>query len=378
MDRQYEHVFVGHPDHHGFVSHYSGERADPMDEKGIGKTEDRIKTGNQGIRKYLMERCLIGVDLGGTNIRMGIVTPEGHIVKKIQYSTDMSGGGRAMMEALASRLEEFAREAVQRDLSRIRIGIGVAGPVDMRRGVLIAPPNLPDLHQFPLRAFLQERISLSVAIENDANAFTLGEGWKGAARGCFHYCGITLGTGVGGGVVVAEKILHGADGMGGEVGHVVLNPEGPLCGCGGKGCLEVYASGNGIRRMALEAIERSGGKGILHLSKDGLQRLTSEQVFEAAQKGDELALKVFNEMGRYLGLGLVTLVNLFNPEKIVIGGKVSRAWDYFIRSAREAVRQRAMKGQRETVQIVRAECGDDAGMLGAAYAALHRNNGIME
>ncbi len=319
-----------------------------------------------------MELLLIGVDLGGTNIRMGVVTPDGQIVKKIQYPTDMFRGGRALMEALTSRLEDFAREGAGGNLFRMRVGIGVAGPIDMKKGILIAPPNLPDLHLFPLKTFLQERISFPVAIENDANAFALGEGWKGATRGCLHYCSITLGTGVGGGVVIAGKILHGADGMGGEVGHMVLNPDGPLCGCGGKGCLEVYASGNGIRRMALEAIEKRGWQGSHPQSRGDFKNLSSEEVFEAAQKGDDTALGVLNEMGRYLGLGLVNLVNLFNPEKIVIGGKVSRAWDYFIRSARDVVWQRAMKGQRERVEIVRAECGDDAGMLGAAYAALHQ------
>ncbi|MBS3905793.1 MAG: ROK family protein [Syntrophaceae bacterium] len=317
-----------------------------------------------------MEQYLVGVDVGGTNMRMGIVTPDGRILKKIQYPTDMSRGGLAMMEGLVSRIQDFVRKGTRGVRSEIRVGIGVAGPIDMRRGVLIAPPNLPDLHGFPLREFLQEKISLSTAIENDANAFTLGEGWKGAARGCLHYCGITLGTGVGGGIVVAGNILHGAEGLGGEVGHMALNPEGPLCGCGGRGCLEVYASGSGIRRMILEAIEKSDGKGIVHKSKEGLRKITSEEVFEAAQKGDETALKVFNEMGSYLGLGLVNLVNLFNPEKIVIGGKVSRAWNFFIEKAKEVVWQRAMKGQREKVEIVQADCGDDAGILGAAYAAL--------
>jgi len=316
------------------------------------------------------EPFLIGVDVGGTNIRMGIVTPDGRILKKIQYPTDMSRGGMTMMERLVSRLQDFIQGEMGGVHSEIRIGIGIAGPIDLRRGVLIAPPNLPDLNGFRLREFLKERISLPIAIENDANAFTLGEGWKGAARGCLHYCGITLGTGVGGGIVVAGKILHGAEGMGGEVGHMVLNPEGPLCGCGGRGCLEVYGSGSGIRRMALEAIEKGEGLEILKRSGRNIGKVTSEEVFEAAQKGDETALKVFNEMGRYLGLGLVNLVNLFNPEKIVVGGKVSRAWDYFIERAKEVVWQRAMKGQREKVQIVQAECGDDAGMLGAAYAAL--------
>lgn len=317
-----------------------------------------------------MEPFLIGVDVGGTNIRMGIVRPDGRILKKIQYPIDMSRGGLTVMEELASRLQDFIQGEAGGGQSESRIGIGVAGPIDMKRDVLVAPPNLPGLHEFRLREFFEERISLPIAIENDANAFTLGEGWKGAARGCLHYCGITLGTGVGGGIVVAGKILHGADGMGGEVGHMVLNPEGPLCGCGGRGCLEVYSSGRGIRRMALEAIEKGEGLEILERSGRDIDKVTSEEVFEAAQKGDETALKVFNEMGRYLGLGLVNLVNLFNPEKIVIGGKVSRAWDYFIRSATEGVHQRAMKGQREKVEIVRAECGDDAGILGAAYAAL--------
>ncbi|MBS3917676.1 MAG: ROK family protein [Deltaproteobacteria bacterium] len=317
-----------------------------------------------------MEQYLVGVDAGGTNIRMGIVTPDGRIFKKTQYPMDMSRGSLAMMDELASRIQGVIQEGTPGVLSEIRIGIGVAGPIDMRRDVLVAPPNLPGLHEFRLREFFQEKFSLPIAIENDANAFTLGEGWKGAARGCRHYIGITLGTGVGGGIVVAGKILHGADGMGGEVGHMVLNPEGPLCGCGGRGCLEVYASGSGIRRMVLEAIKKGEGKETLKRNRGDLQKITSEEVFEAAQEGDETALNVFNEMGGYLGLGLVNLVNLFNPEKIVIGGKVSRAWDYFIRSATEVVHQRAMKGQRGKVEIVRAECGDDAGILGAAYAAL--------
>ncbi len=317
-----------------------------------------------------MEGVSVGVDFGGTNVRIGLVTPEGQILKKIQYPTDSFKGSWAMMETLASRLEDVIREVANSELSCIRIGIAIAGPIDRRRGVLISPPNLPELNGFPIRDFFQKRISHPIAIENDANAFTLGEGWKGAARGCSHYCGITLGTGVGGGVVVSGRILLGADGMAGEVGHMVLNPEGPKCGCGGRGCLEVYASGKGIKRMALEAVEGSEGEGTLLRQKiEHLQEITSEDVFKAAQDGDKLAQKVFHEMGRYLGLGLVNLTNLFNPERIVIGGKVSRAWNYFIQSARDVLFEGAMKGQRERVEIVRAACGDDAGILGAAYAA---------
>lgn len=320
-----------------------------------------------------MDRFLIGVDMGGTNVRMGIVTPEGKVLKKVQYRTDISKGGLALFERLVSNLKDLVQENFKESNQLIGIGIGVAGPIDMKKGLIMEPPNLPGLKGFPLRDFLRGKISSPIAIENDANAFTLGEGWVGAAKGCKHYCGITLGTGVGGGIVVAGKILHGVEGMAGEVGHMVINPKGPLCGCGGRGCLEVYASGTGIRRMALEAIEKGKGKGILKWSGGDPQQMTSENIFEAAQSGDITAKKIFNEMGKSLGLGLINLIHLFNPEKIVIGGKVSRAWDYFIGSVMEVVQERSMKGPREKLQIVKAKCGDDAGMLGAAYSALKKH-----
>jgi glucokinase len=320
-----------------------------------------------------MDRFLIGVDMGGTNVRMGIVTPEGKVLKKVQYRTDISKGGLALFERLVSNLKDLVQENFKESNQLIGIGIGVAGPIDMKKGLIMEPPNLPGLKGFPLRDFLREKISSSIAIENDANAFTLGEGWVGAAKGCKHYCGITLGTGVGGGIVVAGKILHGVEGMAGEVGHMVINPKGPLCGCGGRGCLEVYASGTGIRRMALEAIEKGKGKGILKWSGGDPQQMTSANIFEAAKSGNVTAKRIFNEMGKHLGLGLINLIHLFNPEKIVIGGKVCRAWDYFIGSVMEIVQERSMKGPREKLEIVKAKCGDDAGMLGAAYSALKKH-----
>ncbi len=302
---------------------------------------------------------LIGIDLGGTNVRIGVITPQGEILKKIQYPTVRAKGATGMMEDLVSRIEDLVIPVISEGTPpEVRIGLGVPGPIDLKRGVLIEPPNLPELHGFPLRDFLEGRIPFPLVLENDANAFTLGEGWVGAARGALHYCGITLGTGVGGGVVIEGKILRGRDGFGGEVGHMILDPEGPPCGCGGRGCLEVYASGTGVRRMALKVFQKGG------------EDLTSEEVFNAAQRGERWACDVFREMGGYLGLGLVNLTNLFNPERIVIGGKVAAAWDYFIPAAMEVLQKRAMRGQRESVEIVQAKCGDDAGMIGAAYAAL--------
>jgi len=317
-----------------------------------------------------MEQFLMGVDIGGTNVRIGIVTPGGRILKKIEYDTDLSKGGLAFFEKLISHLKNLVRNDLRSSHSLIGIGIGIAGIIDMKRGIISYSPNLKDLKGFRLGDLLAKKLSFPIVIENDANAFALGEGWMGAARGARHYCGITLGTGVGGGVVSDGKILHGREGMAGEVGHMVIDPEGLSCGCGGRGCLEVYASGTGIKRMALEAIEKQKGGGILKWSKEDPYQITSEEVFKAAQLGDKTAKEIFKRMGEYLGLGLINLIHLFNPEKIVVGGKVAGAWCFFIRSVMKTIQERSMKGSREKVKIVQAKCGDEAGILGAAYSAL--------
>jgi glucokinase len=308
--------------------------------------------------------------LGGTNVRIGIVTPTGRILKKEEYALDPSRGGLNIVEGLVSNLKNLLQKRIGKNNQLLGIGIGIAGAIDMKRGRMINSPNIPDLNGFGIREFIQKRMSSPIAIENDANAFALGEGWVGAAKGSKDYCGITLGTGVGGGIVINGEILHGSGGMASEVGHMVIDPEGPLCGCGGKGCLEIYASATGIRRMALEAIEKGKGGEILKRAGGKVEEITSEKVFEAAQSGDKAAQKIFNEMGRFLGLGLVNLIHLFDPEKIVIGGKASRAWDSFIKTTMEVVTERAMEGSREKVKIVQAKCGDDAGILGAAYVSL--------
>jgi glucokinase len=318
----------------------------------------------------IMSSVLIGVDLGGTNVRIGMVTPTGRVLNKEEYALDSSQGGLKLVEELVSNLKNLLQKRVGKNNQLLGIGIGIAGAIDVKKGRIINSPNIPNLNGFGIREFIKKRISSPIAIENDANAFVLGEGWVGAAKGSKDYCGITLGTGVGGGIVTNGEIVHGSRGMAGEVGHMVIDREGVLCGCGGKGCLEVYASAAGIKRMALEAIERGEGGEILRRTGGKAEEVTSEKVFEAARSGDEVARKIFREMGRFLGLGLVNLIHLFDPEKIVIGGKASRAWDFFIKTTMEVVMERAMEGSREKVKIVRAKCGDDAGMLGAAYACL--------
>jgi glucokinase len=317
-----------------------------------------------------MAEVLVGVDLGGTNVRIGVVTPKGRVLKKEEYALNPSRRGVHIVEGFVSNLKDFIQKRLGKNNQLLGIGIGIAGAIDMKKGKIINSPNIPDLNGFGIREFIKKRISSPIAIENDANAFALGEGWVGAAKGSKYYCGITLGTGVGGGIVINGEILHGSGGMASEVGHMVIDPEGPLCGCGGRGCLEVYASATGIKRMALEAIEKEEGGEIVRRAGGKVEGVTSEKVFEAAQSGDEAAQKIFHEMGRSLGLGLVNLIHLFDPEKIVIGGKASRAWNSFIKTTMEVVMERAMEGSREKVKIVQARCGDDAGILGAAYVSL--------
>jgi len=317
-----------------------------------------------------MGRIFVGVDFGGTNVRLGTVSHKGRVLKKEEYALEPSQEGLPIVEGLVSNLKSFIRKRVSKSDELLGIGIGMAGAIDMKKGRVVNSPNIPSLNGFSILESLKKRISFPIAIENDANAFALGEGWVGAARGCKDYCGITLGTGVGGGIVIDGEILHGSGGMASEVGHMVIDPEGSLCGCGGKGCLEVYASATGITRMALEAVERGEGKEILKKAGGQLEAVTSEKVFEAAQSGDKAAQRTFQQMGRCLGLGLVTLIHLFDPEKIVIGGKVSRAWDFFMKTTREVVIERSMRGSRGKVRILRARCGDDAGILGAAYVSL--------
>ena len=322
-----------------------------------------------------MGRVLVGVDLGGTNVRIGIVSPKGRVLKKEEYPLDLSQGGLKIVEGLISNLENFVQKKIGKNDQLLGIGMGIAGAMDMKKGRIINSPNIPDLNGFGIREFIQKRMQSPIAIENDANAFALGEGWVGAAKGSSYYCGITLGTGVGGGIVINEEILHGSGGKASEVGHMVVDPEGPLCGCGGRGCLEVYASATGIKRMAMEAIAKGEGAGIVKRAGGKVEEVTAEKVFEAAQSGDKAAQKIFHKMGRFLGLGIVNLIHLFDPEKIVIGGKASRAWDSFIKTTMEVVMERVMEGSREKVEIVQAKCGDDAGVLGAAFVALKKHGG---
>jgi glucokinase len=246
------------------------------------------------------------------------------------------------------------------------VGVGIPGAVLVKEGIVTQAPNIPSLGGLPIRSMLQERIQVPCFLENDANAIALGEFWQGAGRGYKHICCLTLGTGTGGGVIIDGELLHGADGMAAELGHIAVQAEGAPCNCGSRGCLETFASANGILRILSYELTLQSRSSLTSIPRENI---TPEVVYAHARKGDAIARLVLERAGVGLGVGLASLVNMLNPEVIVIGGGVSAAWDILIPPAIEMMKRRAFRQMAARVKIVRAETADDAGIYGCAYLA---------
>jgi len=314
-----------------------------------------------------MEEVIIAVDLGGTNVRVAAVTPQGGILDKLIFTTEALQGRERVTENILSKIHEFLRTFPEEEFEVTGGGFGIPGAIALDRGIVSQSPNLPGWENFDIRSRLQKGLDMPIFVENDANASTLGEGWLGAARGVKEFCCLTLGTGVGGGIVLNGDIWHGAAGKAGEIGYMVIDMDGPPCQCGNRGCLEAFASGSAIKRMAIEAIRANEKTDLVERCGGELDTITSKMVYESARSGDPLSRRIFHQMGTYLGVGLANLVNLLNVELMVIGGRVSEAWDLFIESVRGELEKRALGSMGKRVKVEKARCGDDAGILGAAY-----------
>lgn len=308
---------------------------------------------------------VFAADLGGTHLRAGIVNRNGRIHHQLKRSTPQAEKPNEIVRALVAGARE-CESSVSKIGGRITaVSVAVPGTVDVDNGVVIKAPNVPCLDGFRLAAALESELQWRAMLENDANAAAVGEMWQGAGRGYSSLVCITLGTGVGGGIILNNELWRGADGSAAEVGHMAVDPfDGVPCTCGSRGCLEVYASATAIVRMTREARPRYP-KSMLHTTED----LTARIVYEAGVAGDELAVEVFRRMGVYLGIGIASLINLLNPEIIVIGGGVASGWRLFERHMRQQVTERAFPLPARRVKILPAECGDDAGLLGAARLA---------
>src|SRR5688500_15268850 len=315
-------------------------------------------------------RLICAFDLGGTNLRAAIIDETGQIISRVHHETPQAAKSadeivRALLAAARKCESELSdRGAIQ------AASVVVPGLVNSSNKLVIQVPAIPCLDNFALKEVLAKELGWPVVLENDANAAALGEMWMGAARGCRTIICITLGTGVGGGIILDGKLWRGADGSAGEVGHTPVDPQGGVkCKCGSTGCLEMFASGTAIVRLTREALPRHPHS---ILGGDGL---SAKEVFEAGMKGDTLALEVFERMGRSLGIGIANLLNLLNPEVVVIGGKVANAWPLFGEALQQEIRLRAFPLPAKSVRIVPAECGDDAGLLGAAKLAFDELRG---
>ena len=310
-------------------------------------------------------KLVFAADLGGTHLRVALVDQTGKILSQVKRETPSGPKPECIVEAIINCVRELSSSHSD---DVVAASVVVPGTVDKENTRVVQAPNLPALDHFGLKQALEEGLGLPVLLENDANAAAVGEAWLGAARGACNVICITLGTGVGGGIILDGKLCRGTDGSAGELGHTTIDPfNGPQCKCGNTGCLEMFASATAIVRMTREANGRFP-QTILHD-----KCLTAARVYCAAKEGDELALEIFKRVGQYLGVGLANMINMLGPEVIVLGGGVANAWDLLEPTIREEIRKRAFPSLSGTVRLKQAECGDNAGSLGAAKLAFDLN-----
>ena len=306
------------------------------------------------------ESLVFAVDLGGTHLRAALVDDAGRILNQLKQETPKGDSALCIVNALVKAAQQWESDK----LPVVAASIMVPGAVDCKKAVVLQAPNLPSLVNFELKAELERRLGWPVFLENDANAAAVGEMWMGAARGCCDVISVTLGTGVGGGVILDGKLWRGSHGSAGEIGHTTVDPfSGLKCKCGNTGCLELFASATAIVRMTRENLS------LFPESTLKSEELTAAKVYEAGRKGDDLALAVFRRFGLYLGIGLANLINLIDPQIIVISGGAVNGWDLFAPEMYRQVEERAFRTTAQQVKIARAECGDNAGLLGAARLA---------
>lgn len=314
---------------------------------------------------------VIGIDIGGTNLRGALVDREGNILKRMRILSEADQGIDKLIDNLVGFIKGISEGESMQD-----IGIGIPGIIDSKNGIITQAPNILNVDDYPIKAVLVDKLGrdLNIVVENDANSAAVGEWWMGAAKEATSMVMITMGTGVGGGIVLDGKLWTGADGMAGEIGHITIYPDGALCNCGNYGCLESYASATAIRRMVQEGLEQNLDTVLRETAKSAHAENIAKIVTEAATAGDQFSVSIWKQIGAALGIGIADLVNLLNIEMVVIGGGVSNAWDLFYETTYNEAHKRAFRGPMKTAKIVRTHLKDDAGIIGSSYLALNRSN----
>ncbi|RLC75430.1 MAG: ROK family protein [Chloroflexi bacterium] len=318
------------------------------------------------------KHIVIGIDLGGTKISTALVESDGKIIAQDYRKTMAAEGQQAVIERILNSARQVMSQAKVTRSQVAAVGICAPGPLDIEAGVVVAPPNLPGWERVPLKQLIEDNLGITTFLENDANAAALSEHRFGAGRGVEHMIYITVSTGIGGGLILDGKLYHGASGMAGEVGHITIEPGGPLCGCGNRGCLEALASGTAIARVARERVAQNVPTLMTDMTDGDPERITARLVAEAAGQGDKVANEILTKAMDYLGIGMANLVNLFNPQLIVIGGGLTNIGERLFGPVRQAIEQHALRAAAQAVRVAPADLGDNVGVLGAAAVAQSR------
>ncbi len=305
------------------------------------------------------EKFTIGIDLGGTKIISLLGNSQGvKCFLRTQTPKEESQIVQKILELVKNLMKRGKIE--RKDL--LGVAIGVAGLVDSSKGIIVFTPNLP-FENFPLLKVLKRYLKLPFVLENDANCFVLGEQRFGSGKGGINLIGITLGTGIGGGIIINNQLYRGQN-FGGEIGHMIIKEDGPICNCGNKGCLEALASGKAIERIAKERVNQGRKSLILKLASDK-EKITCETVSEAAKRGDSLGVEIFQEAGKFLGIGIANLINIFHPEKVILGGGMIQVRELFFSTLLEMVKKNVIPAILKKVEIVPANLGEKGVALGA-------------
>jgi glucokinase len=305
-------------------------------------------------------RHVVGIDVGGTNLRVALGDETGEVVDKRHRDTHPAARAEEGIEALAEMMGELARDHGLEMDDVGSAGVGVPGPTDPAKGILFDPPHLPGWHNAPVASLLEAATGVPTHLENDAHLAAYGEFHKGAGRGSRHLVFVTISTGIGAGIVIDRKLYSGAGGSAGEVGHVVIDPGGPVCSCGRRGHLEALASGTSMARIAGERIAAGEASALSQLGS-----ITAKDLGLAAAEGDALALSVLADAGRLLGLSLGGLLNILDPEVLVLGGGVIQIGPPLLDSLYAAIKEQAFETTYSHVRIAIAGLGQDAGLVGA-------------
>ncbi len=311
-----------------------------------------------------MKKYRIGVDVGGTNVKLALVDMNGKIVYSNTTPTRADLGYEHSIANIQTAIEELMKETSSNKENIEAIGFGFPGQIDYQNGIVRLLPNMPGWVEIPVAKIMEEKFQIQTKLDNDVRVATLGELKYGAGKGCNNLVCITVGTGIGSGLVLNGKLVRGAKNAAGEIGHIKMTMgDGPICGCGDYGCFEAYASGPSIVAEAKEYIK--GGKSS-KFKELATEELSPYIVAQAALQGDAVAKRIYSKMGEIIGLGLTSVINLLNPERVIIGGGVADAGDILFNPIRETVAKRAMPIQAQSVEIVPAQLGNTAGVIGAS------------